>query len=188
MSAPTSKPLNIEALRLPTNFGAANNVKKLTVNVPVGKPGRTQFFQVHPDREMIFLAAIYEDKEASTTYLLTPNVASAFPDIARAVELYPAIDRQGNQRLIPVPLPGENGQRNPWHDSLLQGIHCSMGNWVRISANKSLGAYDVHVALANLPGPDWSGTKIESLVEIAFRGHIIDSVDHAVIRALQGLA
>jgi len=135
---------------------------------------------------MTFVAAIFEDKEGNTTYLLTPAVAAAYPEVARPVELYRAIDRQGNQRLIPVPLPAENGQRNPWHDSLLQAVNHSKGAWVRVAANMSAGAYDVHVAQGNLAAPDWPDMTIPELVKIAFRGRIVDSEDHAVVRALQG--
>lgn len=186
MSAPASEVNDIASLRLPVDYGATHGVKKLTVSVPVGKPSKTQFFQVHPDPAMTFPAAIFEDKDDGTFYLLTPSVAASYPDVARPVELYRAIDRQGNQRLIPVPLPASNGQRNPWHDSLLQAVNLSKGSWIRLAANKSAGSYDVYLAQGNLPAPDWPDSKMEDLVGLAFRGRIVDSEDHAIIRALQG--
>jgi hypothetical protein len=186
MSAPKENSVGIESLRLPVNYGATHGVQKLTVSVPVGKPAKTQFFQVHPDESMVFQAAIYEDKADSTTYVLTPAVAAAFPDLARPVELYRAIDRAGNQRLIPVPLPGENGQRNPWHESLLQAVIQAKSKWVRVSANRSAGSYDVHVAQGDLQGPNWPSTALEELVDVAFRGRIISANDHAVIQSIQG--
>lgn len=185
--APTTSP-DIESLRLPIGYGANHDVQKLTVTVPVGKPSKTQFFRAHPDDTMVFRIFIYEDKDEGTTYALDPKVAAAFPDIARPVELYRAIDRHGNQRLIPVPLPGDTGQRNPWHESLLQAVLASKTKWVRVAANRSAGAYGVAVAKGDLAAPIWPDDTIEELVRIAFHGRQIKDLDHPVIKAIQGLA
>jgi hypothetical protein len=37
-----------------------------------------------------------------------------------------------------------------------------------------------------LPEPEWPETSFEELMQIAFRGRIINSLDHPVIRQLLG--
>ena len=54
----------------------------------------------------------------------------------------------------------------------------------------SLGGYEVFEALSNLSDPEWpdDGINFNRLVEIAFRGRIIDSIDHPIVKKLRGLA
>ena len=88
--------------------------------------------------------------------------------------------------LLPVLLPGEAGLRNPWHESLAQAVEHAKQTWLRLSANMHLGGYDIHVAEGALPDPEWPAHDIESLVNVAFRGKIIDSRDHPIVQALLG--
>lgn len=177
---------NIESLRIPANFGGKFAVNKLLVNIPVRKPNKSVFFRVRDGEKWEFLAYILENKEAGETYLLTPEVAEIVPESARPVRLHVAIDRRANPFLIPLVLPGEDGRRNPWHESLAQGINRSKHKWVRIVANMGVGAYDLYEAQGELGKPEWPEHTMNQLVEIAFRGKIISDIDHPVIRELLG--
>jgi hypothetical protein len=174
------------SLRLTQNFGETLGVKKVLTTVPVGKPSRDRFFRVHQSPDMVFPAMLLEDKVLGETYLVSTEVASALGDLIRQVELYAAIDRQNNTSLIPVPLPGPNGVRNPWHESLAQAVEKAKTIWLRISANKNLGAYDIFVATADLSEPNWPDMAVEELLEIAFKGRIITSVDHPIVQERLG--
>ena len=57
---------------------------------------------------------------------------------------------------------------------------------MRVSANMSLGAYDTFSALGDIPEPEWPDISFEKILEIAFKGKYIDSLDHAVVRDLLG--
>ena len=50
------------------------------------------------------------------------------------------------------------------------------------------GAYDVAIATAPLPEPEWPEETFEQLFRLAFRDRVIDSIDHPVIRQLKGAA
>lgn len=176
----------ISALRLAANYGATLGVKKLLTRVPVGKPKKSNFFRVHASEEMAFQAMLLEQKEANESYLVLPNIAQEISELVSAVQLYAAIDRHNNVSLIPVPLPGEDGNRNPWHESLAQAVEMSKLNWIRITANMSLGGYDVFAAQASLSEPEWPEYDIEALIEVAFRGKIISSLEHPVVQSLLG--
>ena len=58
--------------------------------------------------------------------------------------------------------------------------------WLRITANMHAGGYDVYEAEGALPEPEWPAHDIDTLVEVAFRGKIIASLDHPVIQTLLG--
>jgi hypothetical protein len=177
---------NFEALRLPANYGVTLGVKKLLANVPVGKPKKPQFFRAHPDYHMTVSVMILEQKESRETYVVLPSVAQELSELVRPVQLCTAIDRQNNVFMIPVPLPGEGGSRNPWHESLAQAVEHAKSKWLRISANMSMGAYDVYVAEGVLPDPEWPEHSVDEIVQVAFRGKIITNLEHPVVQSLLG--
>jgi hypothetical protein len=185
-AASASSSSDLAMLRLPSNFGASLGVKKLLTNVPVSKPRKASFFRVHPAEAMTFTALLLEQNETRESYLVVPQVAQAFTQLVRPVTLYAAIDRQNNVFLIPVPLPGEDGTRNPWHESLAQAVDHAKKHWIRIAANKHTGGYDVYQAEGKLQEPEWPSYDIEAIVQVAFRGKIISSIDHPVVQSLLG--
>ena len=180
--------VNLSAMRLSANYGSTLGVTKLLTKVPVGKAKPNVFIRTHTDENMTFPAMVYEDKEAREQYLVDPSVAQELGGLVRPVLLCAAIDRQNNPFLIPVPLPGEDGSRNPWHESLAQAIEHAKKVWLRISANMRVGAYDIYVAEGSLPEPEWPAHDMEALVQVAFRGKIITSLDHPVVQSMLGRA
>jgi hypothetical protein len=185
-TAPSASAFNLNALRLPATYGATLGVKKVLNNVPVGKPKKAQFFRVHTSPDMTFNAMLLEQKDTRESYLVMPDVAHQINELVKAVQLMAAIDRQGNVCLVPIPLPGEDGNRNPWHESLAQAMELAKSKWIRIAANMSGGAYDVFEAQADLAPPEWPEYGLDALVEVAFRGKIIKDLEHPVIQSLLG--
>ncbi len=177
---------DLEALRLPANYGVTLGVKKLLTTVSVSKPKKPQFFRTHSADSMTFTAMFLEQKEARESYVVLPNVAQEISELVRPVMLHAAIDRQNNVFLIPVPLPGEAGTRNPWHESLAQAVELAKFKWLRLTANMHTGSYDVFEATGALPDPEWPPHGIDALVEVAFRGKIITSLEHPVVQSLLG--
>ena len=177
---------SISSLRISASYGATLGVRKLLTRVPVCKPKKTNFFRVHVSEEMTFQGMLLEQKEVNESYLVVPDIAQEISELVSAVQLYAAIDRHNNVSLIPVPLPGEDGKRNPWHQSLAQAVEMSKSNWIRITANMSLGGYDVFAAEASLSEPEWPDCDIEALIEVAFRGKIISGLEHPIVQSLLG--
>ena len=50
----------------------------------------------------------------------------------------------------------------------------------------SLGAYEIYQAEGDLPDPNWPDESFSELLRIAFKGNIIDSQDHIILRQLLG--
>ena len=174
------------SLRLTQNFGETLGVKKVLTTVPVGRPSKDRFFRTHSSPSWVFPTWILENKATEETYLVSAEVASVLDDQVRAVELYAAIDRQNNPFLIPIPLPGPNGVRNRWHESLAQAVEKAKSVWIRISANKDLGGYDIFEATAKLPDPVWPDITMDELLEVAFKGRVITSLDHPIVQERLG--
>jgi len=179
----------IASLRLKNlSYGSTLGLKKVLTTVPVKKPSNTTFFRVRKGEEWEFQALTFEVKDANETYILSPEVAEMIAGNIRRVTLYLAADKNGNPFLISVTLPDEFGRRNMWQESLLQALIIAQTYWVRVMANMKAGYYDVTKSQSMFDEPVWPEKHMEELVEIAFRGKIIDSPSHPLIQDLLGLA
>lgn len=180
-------PFDPAALRLDQIFTDGTAVKKLLTTIPVRKPSRQDFVRVHPDvAYRLSPAAIIELKDDRETYLVTPSIAPDLVGELVAATIYTAINRQGVVHLWPVQLPAPDGKRNAWHRSAEAAADVAMRRWVRLTANMSLGAYEIFEASANIPEPTWPELPFSELLKIAFRDRLVDRSDHPVILQLRG--
>ena len=164
-------PFDPAALRLDQSFADSVGVKKRLMTVPVRKPNRQDFVRVHPDPSVrLTPAAIIEVKEDREVYLVTPNMAQELPGEFAAATLFTAINRQGVLHLWPVKLPGPDGKHNEWHRSAAEAAELAMKRWVRLTANMSLGAYEVFEATGDLPEPVWPEIPFHGNPEDRFPG------------------
>lgn len=182
---------DLEALRLPQDFGNMMQVQKLITQVPVRKPDKREFFRVRSGPEWRFQAMVLLIREGvgEETFLVARDLWSwsEIASLLRPVVLHAAIDRDGNVLLIPVPLPGAQGRRCSWHQSLAQIVELAEMHWVRLSANHRISAYEAFVAQGKLSEPDWPALSLMEMLDIAFQGRIIDRNDHPVLQQLLGL-
>jgi hypothetical protein len=182
-----AKARSFSRFRLPQNFEEVAGVSKVLVHVSREKPRPQAWFRVHPDEayRMIVALIVLKD-EKSEPYLLAPEiVAEAAAEYTRHL-LVTYVTRQGVVGLWPLRLPGSDGKTDPWLRSAHEGMNLATKRYVRMTANMSAGAYDVNVTQANLPEPEWPSETFEKLIEIAYRDHIIESLDHPVLRRLRG--
>src|SRR6266699_1674831 len=181
-------PFDPAALRLNQNFVDTVGVKKLLTTVPVRNPNRQDFERVHRDPEFrLTPAAIIEVKEDREVYLVLPGIAQDLLGEFTPATLYTTINRQGVLHLWPVKLPGPDGKHNEWHRSAAEAAERAMERWVRITANMSLGAYEIREATGNLPEPDWPEVSFQEILKTAFRERLVDRADHPLVHRLQGI-
>jgi len=100
--------------------------------------------------------------------------------------LYLAINRQGTLFFWPARLPGPDGKDMNWWKSGREAAQLAMKDWVRVKANMNLGAYDIFKAGSVISEPEWPTLGYWELIKIAFRDHLIDRIDHPVIKRLRG--
>ena len=129
-----------------------------------------------------------ELQEERETYLVTPAIVEALADEVKLVRLHLTVTRGGGVFLWPVPLPGPDGRRNPWHDAAERAALEATRRWVRVKPNMGAGTYDVDAAAAEIAEPEWPDLEMRELLRLAFGERLIADLEHPVVRRLRGLA
>ena len=183
----TPNPFDPERLRLDLNFAEGLGVKKALVTVPVRKPKGQDFIRVHPDPSFRLPVATIELKDDGETYLVLPDIARDIPGEYVMSTMHTCISRTGVIFLWPVRLPSPDGRQLAWHHSAKVAAEMAMKRWIRVKSNMSLGAYDIFEASCTIPDPEWpDDVTFLKLLEIAFKGRLVDSPDHPVLKRLRG--
>lgn len=185
---PAPDPFDLANLRLSQNFNETAGVKKLLRTVPIRKPNRQDFVRIHPDpayRENFAMVELKEDREE---FLVAGGglIGELAAEITNKT-IFTAINRQGVVFLWPVRLPNADGKEMEWHRSARDAAEEATKRWVRVSANMSLGAYELIVADGITIEPEWPDVSFQELIRIAFRERLVTSLDHPVVKRLRGL-
>ena len=182
-----TKDFDLYSLRLKQDFSETLGVQRVLSHVPVRKPNKTNFIRVRPGEDYRMDVGIVEMKEERETFLVTPAMMSE-PGIYELVvpaRLVTYITRQGVLALWPLKLE-KDGKLNPWHESALEAAQLAEEQWVSVRADMSLGAYQIFLATAELPEPEWPEHTFSELVRLGFKGLIVDAPDHPLIQQLTG--
>lgn len=184
--------IDIASLRLDQGFTQTSDVVKVFYQIPIGRPPKQDFFRSHPDAAFRFPAAIIEDENnRSEVFIVDSRLINELEGEWKLAILTPIMNRQNELTIWPVKQPV--GDRIPcaWHTSALQASVIAKDVWVRMTSNMRTKSYDVYQAPAqhknNWPDPVWPDMTMEELIDIAFRGRVIDSLDHPLVKQLRGL-
>jgi hypothetical protein len=181
-------PFRPENLRLNQSFTETVTVKKVIATVPIRKPFPQDFVRVRPGSEWRDNFPMIELKNEREEYIVTARLVEELATEIVGKTLLTAINRQGTVFLWPIRLPGPDGKDMDWWRSAREAAERAQHCWVRLRANMNLSAYDIFQAESMLVEPEWPEISFWELVKIAFRDHLIDSLDHAVIKGLRGQA
>jgi hypothetical protein len=184
----TPDPFDPVNLRLGQSFTETTPVKKLLRTVPVRKPSAQDFVRVHPAPEFRDNFPIVELRGEREEYIVTAGLIAELAGEFVTKTLFLAINRQGTPFFWPIRLPGPDGRDLDWWRSGREAAELAMKSWVRLRANMDAGAYDIFVAESAIPDPEWPAADYWELIRIAFRDHLIDHIDHPVIKRLRGSA
>jgi hypothetical protein len=190
MPKPEADPFDLNSLRLSQDFASSVGVKKLITTVPIRKPAREWFVKTHPSPDYRLQTAVLELKEDQEIYLVAPAFWAELgsdPIFAPRL-LVTAINRQGILFIWPCRLPRADGRIDHWSQSALDAINAAQTQWVRVTANMSLGAYDVCVASGQIAEPNWPDLSFQEIIKIAFRDRMISDWSHPVLKQLRGEA
>lgn len=185
--ADTNDTFDPRKLTLNQSYTDMVGVRKETLRVPIQRPPKQSFFMPHPDPDWRIQIAALELKEERETYILDPSVVEELTGEWVAKVLIPCQTKQGGLYLWPIRLPGSDGRSNSWSESAQHIANQYAGRWIRVTANMEVGAYDVVIPIVDPPSPTWPQSP-DDILSKAFRGRVIDSLDHAVVRQLRGCA
>lgn len=165
-------------------------LKKIILQVPVKKPSKQRYFRVMPGCQWEISVPVLELKEDNDYYLVRPEVLPYLIREVKFVRLHLAYYLEGSPFIIPLPLPDEMGKWNSWHQSLDQVVKAAQTKWVRAIADKSINGYSLMEASGNIVclNPLPTDKCFTDYIELAFKGKVIDSVDHPVVKQLLGLS
>lgn len=179
---------NIGEFRLTQSFEEHAGGEKLLTTIPVRKPSKESWFRTHPDENYRLPTPVIELKERGETYLVVNHLwqeLSGDPTFVPKL-LIPTLTKQGDLLLWPIRLPGPDGNIDDYNASAMEAATYAREKWVRMAARRSLGAYEITLGPDPQAEPAWPQKSLEEMVRIAFKGRIIDSLDHPVVRELRG--
>jgi hypothetical protein len=182
----TPDPFNPTNLRLSQSFVENAGVKKLLTTVPVRKPSAQDFVRVHPDPAYRENFPIIELKDEREEYIVVADLVPALVGEFVTKTLFVAVNRQGTVFFWPVRLPSPDGKNLDWWRSSREAAELAMKSWVRVRANMNLSAYEIFEAESVIAAPEWPQLGFWELIKIAFRDHLVDRIDHPVIKRLRG--
>ena len=142
----------------------AAGAQKLLLTVPVRKPNRQDFNRVHPGAEYRENLAVVELKDDREVYLLLPEVARNLPGEFAMVTMYTAINGRASSSCGRSSFRELTARRMAWHTSAAEAAELAMTRWVRVKANMCLGAYEIFVAAATIPDPEWPEHYLQGTV------------------------
>lgn len=179
-------PFDPAALRLDANYAAGLGVKKMLAVVPVRRPNKQEWFRVRPGDDWRLQTATYEDEALRETYLVDRALWSDLAGLIAPTLIVTATNRGGDLFLWRLKLPGADGRPNHWTDSALAIAREAETGWRRMASNMQAGYYEGFVPEAALPEPEWPDRTFSEIIRTAFKGRLIDGLDHPLLRQLRG--
>jgi hypothetical protein len=164
--------------------------REILTRVPVKRPGKKEFVRAHPDPRMTIAMALYVDDSDDgdgEAYIVHKDMREVFGDDVKAVLLQVAMTRSGVTFIWPLTIPQpDSGRGRSWHESAMIARDHAKKAWVKVRSDRGLSGYRVFPAEGHISEPQWLDKTIEELLEIAFRDHIIKSMDHPIVRKYLG--
>ena len=161
---------------------------KIPLTLQCQKPSKHDFIRVHPVLRLDVGAVELKDEDDGGLYLVVAPLIPELGEEVKSFTLRPYINRSGILRLWPLRLPGPDGRVNEWHRTAGVAADIATRKWVRVTANRSLGAYEVFEAVKSPPDPEWPDLDLAEMIRVAFenRGRIIRDMQHPVVKRLFG--
>jgi len=181
-------PFDPASLRLNADYSEGLGVRKVITTVPNRKPNKSEWFRVRPGEEWQLQTAVLELERGveRLTYLVAPALWPELSgEIAHAL-LLPCVNRANDLFMWRIKLPGADGRPNSWTESALEIAKAAETTWCRMVSDTANGIYTHYVSTANWPEPKWPALSLSEIMKLAFRGRMIDTLDHPVLQELRG--
>jgi hypothetical protein len=177
---------DLTKLALSQNFAQLAGVKRVITTVPARKPSNQQFIRVRPGTEWSIQALTLSLKDDGEVYFVHPQLYAELAQEVRPKLLYLYVTRDGSVGLWPVNTPGDDGRLDAWSQSAHTAAKLAQTSWIRLVANRTVGAYEVRQAANLTDEPVWPELTMREILNLAFRDKLITSLDHPIIKGLRG--
>jgi hypothetical protein len=182
-------PFDPGSLVLDQSYLRDNVAKKVLLEVDVRRPGKDEFFRVHPERTFrLGPVAIISNRDDRTTYIVDPTLARSANLQHTTAILYTCINVDGVLFLWPVTVPGSSGGSVlAWHTSAVVATEKAMKNWIKLVPDLKAKNYVAFIAQGDIPEPEWPPLTMGDIVKLALKERHIKDYEHPVLRRLRGI-
>lgn len=177
---------DLAALRLSPDEAGQIGSEEVLAHVSVRRPTVNEFVRVNPDPAMSLATSIFVDADRET-YFVAPSAREFLVAGVKAVLLVPAVNQRGLFFIWPIALGDGTGRRNAWHETAREAAELAKRDWVKIVSDMPSGCYRIYRAKGKLVDPLFPEKSLEELLRLAFRGRIVDSEDHPIVKQALGL-
>ncbi len=180
-------PFDPARLRLHQDYAVTGGVQRHMVSLPVRKPTKEEWVRACPGEQYTLDTLVLELKDAREVYLIDPALRDelAGEPTVGVRRLVLTVNRSGSLFIWPLRLPTE-GKTDRWAESALLAVEAARSRWVRVRSDMKVGAYEYWTPFTPPPEPVWPEIGMGEALRLAFRSTYIDSLDHPVLRRLQG--
>lgn len=152
-------------------------------SIPIGYPGKLDFFCVYPGSGYYADVLILEDQRAKETYLVSPKLRAELEGDASPAAITLTANQHGELFLWLVKHPSFDGEL--FSTNRLEAMARARMEWVRLKRRQEKG-YEIITASVNFPEPEWPTETFEEILRQTFAGKFISSLDHPIVRRLRG--
>jgi hypothetical protein len=164
---------------------------RTTPNVRAKKPRPADFFRIHPDYELNCYAIELKD-EQDEFYLVSDQIAEMLtggdePELTvtyRKLLLY--LTRQNVVGIWAIKTEDLSGKLDSYSVSALECAQTAKHTWIRIVADRHCSRYRMTQAMSDFGEPRWPNESFEKLIDLAYKGKLIEGYDHPVLLNLRG--
>lgn len=145
------------------------------------------FFQANPEPSYTMVVPVLEDKATRKIYI--PNIELE-PELQKDLKpktlvLCQSID--GQTFVLPIRAAREGEALDSWSETAYAAVELAKSEWVRFQPNTVNGFYDLYRAKNVELAPIWPDISMDAILDITFKGYIIDSDDHPLLKKLRGV-
>jgi hypothetical protein len=181
-------PFDPMTYRVSQTLAAAAGVKPHLTDLAVRMPDKAWWVRCHPDPEFSFATWVIELKDERETYLVIPRL---WPSLMGEATFKPktftlTITMQGKLFLWGVRRPADDTKEpDRWMRAPLEAVRRAKKQWTRIAWNEATQQHDV-LTCDSTAELEWPDLPMREILKLAFKGLVIDTPDHPVLRRLRG--
>jgi hypothetical protein len=153
------------------------------------------FVKLNPDEEaywspeLCFVNVPVQGQKRDTLHLIDEEIALQFLPGGRIIRHRLALATKPYDVFFLCHVPSQN-QDNSWNVSALEACEQAKSLWVQVTSRKAEGAESYKIDLAHdqdaFPDVRWPEQSLEELIEVTFKGRVIDHDEHPALLRLLG--
>ena len=164
-------------------------MEKLPPKLSCGTASGRGFFAVHPDPDMRPLVMLVKpdggDLEDEDWLLVDADVEDDLADVGMMYELVLCRTSNGGHFLWRLKVEEPGSRMDGYTESAREALEEHVGRWIKLKGDRKARLYEV-IKGSPVKTIRWPEFDIDELVRRAFKGRVVASEDHELIRRLRG--